>query len=293
MHRAKLIFTALLIAGLAIVAYFLIQQSSIEADRPQATLDAYLRATYARNFAVAYDYLSSADRQVRTRQNYVDSQGGYSGFTLEVAQQLASFMKVWLVDQKESGGRLVIKVGYRVPAPAELNDLLLDWDQDRLNSLSTEKQKELLAELDARNKAGKILNIEGQETIDLIEGPEGWKIFLDWAAGTRVLLQSKVSDGNKLEVRFAAPEVMAKSDELFLVNVKIKNPTAHGVTFTVRHLLVPPAIADNLQLVECGLLTPTTLDPQQEKEFAMAYLLEATAGKTHRDIKLTYEFNIQ
>ena len=58
-------------------------------------------------------------------------------------------------------------------------------------------------------------------------------------------------------------------------------------------MLVPPAIADNLQLVECGLLTPTTLDPQQEKEFAMAYLLEATAGKTHRDIKLTYEFNIQ
>ncbi len=293
MHRAKLIFTALLIAGLAIVAYFLIQQSSIEADRPQATLDAYLRATYARNFAVAYDYLSSADRQVRTRQNYVDSQGGYSGFTLEVAQQLASFMKVWLVDQKESGGRLVIKVGYRVPAPAELNDLLLEWDQDRLNSLSTEKQKELLAELDARNKAGKILNIEGQETIDLIEGPEGWKIFLAWAAGTRVLLQSKVSDANKLAVRFAAAEVIAKSDELFLVNVKIKNPAAHGVTFTVRHLLVPPAIADNLQLVECGLLTPTTLDPQQEKEFAMAYLLEATAGKTHRDIKLTYEFNIQ
>jgi hypothetical protein len=293
MHRAKLIFTALLILASAIVAYFRIQQTSIEADRPRATLDAYLRATYARNFALAYDYLSSADRQVRTRQNYINSQGGYGGFTLEVAQQLAGFMKVWLIDQKESGGRLVIKVGYRVPAPAELNDLLLNWDQDRLNSLSTEKQKELLAELDARNKGGKILNIEGQETIDLIEGPEGWKIFLDWAAGTRVLLQSKVSDGNKLEVRFAAAEVMAKSDELFLVNVKIKNPTSRGVTFTVRHLLEPPAIADNLQLVECGLLTPTTLDPQQEKEFAMAYLLEATAGKTHREVNLTYEFKLQ
>src|SRR5688572_669822 len=61
MHRAKLIFTALLIAGLATVAYLLVQQSRIEADRPRATLDAYLRATYARNFAVAYDYLSSAD----------------------------------------------------------------------------------------------------------------------------------------------------------------------------------------------------------------------------------------
>ena len=132
MHRAKLIFTALLIAGLATVAYFLIQQSRIEADRPRATLDAYLRATYARNFAVAYDYLSSADRQVRTRQNYIDSQGGYSGFTLEVARQLAGFMEIWSIDRKMSGGRLIMKVGYRVPAPAELNELLLQWDEDAL-----------------------------------------------------------------------------------------------------------------------------------------------------------------
>lgn len=293
MHPAKLIFTALLIAGLAIVAYFLIQQTSIEADRPRAILDAYLRATYARNFAAAYDYLSSADRQVRPRRNYVDSQGAYSGFTLEVAEQLAGFVEIWLIDRQESGGRLVIKVGYRVPAPAELNDLLFDWDETRLNALSKERQKALLAELNARRKAGKLLNIEGQETIELIEEAEGWKIFLDWAAGTRVLLASKLSDGNKLEVRLAAAEVMAKSDELFLVNVKIKNPSAHAVTFTVSHLLEPPAIADDLQLVECGLLTPTTLTPQQEKEFAMAYLLDGSAGKSHREVRLTYEFTLK
>jgi hypothetical protein len=292
MHRAKLIFTALFIAGLAIVAYFLIQQSSIEADRPQATLDAYLRATYARNFAVAYDYLSSADRQVRTRQNYVDSQGGYSGFTLEVAQQLASFMKVWLVDQKESGGRLVIKVGYRVPAPAELNDLLLNWDEDRLNALPMDKQKEILAELDARNQSAKLLNIEGQETVELIKEAEAWKVFIDWAAGTRVLLRSKLSGGNKLDIRFTTTEVMAKHDELFLVNVKIRNPSPHAVTFTVGHLLESPEVADDLRLVECGLLTPTTLEAKQEKEFAMAYQLNTAAGQSHHEVKLTYDFKI-
>ncbi len=145
MHRAKLIFTALLIliAILAVVAYLRIQKTNIEADRPRATLDAYLRATYARNFAVAYDYLSSADRQVRTRQNYVDSQGGYSGFTLEVARQLAGFMEIWSIDRQESGGRLIMKVGYRVPAPAELNELLLHWDEARLNVLSIGEAKRI------------------------------------------------------------------------------------------------------------------------------------------------------
>lgn len=254
---------------------------------------AYFSAVYARDFRTAYPLLAAADRQIRDEARYVASQGQYDGFTLEVSRKLAGFMKVWLIEQKESGGRLVIKVGYRVPAPAELNDLLLNWDQDRLNGLSTEKQKELLAEIDARNKAGKILNIEGQETIDLVEGPQGWKIFLDWAAGTRVLLQSKESDGNKLEVRFATSEVIAKSDELFLVNVKIKNPNAQSVTFTVRHLLEPPSIADNLQLVECGLLTPITLEPRQEKEFAMAYLLNTSAGQSHREVRLTYEFMVK
>ena len=295
MHRAKLIFSVLLIliAVLAVVAYFRIQKTSVEADRPRATLDAYLRATYARNFAVAYDYLSSADRQVRTRQNYIDSQGGYSGFTLEVARQLAGFMEIWSIDRKMSGGRLIMKVGYRVPAPAELNGLLLQWDEERLNALSTAQQKEIVAELTARKESAKLLNIAGEETIELIEEAEGWKIHLDWAAGTRVLLASQLSDSYRLDVRFATTEVIARSNELFLVNVRIKNPSTHTVTFTVNHLLEPSAIADDLQLVECGLLTPTTLAPQQAKEFAMAYLLDGSAGKGHREVRLTYEFKLR
>ena len=293
MHRAKLIFTALLIALLAVVAYLRIQNTNIEADLPRATLDAYLRAIYARNFTVAYDYLSSADRQVRTRQNYVDSQGGYSGFTLDVARQLAGFMEIWSIDRQESGGRLIMKVGYRVPAPAELNELLLHWDEARLNALSIEMQKDIVAKLTARKKSAKLLNIEGQETVELLEEDDGWKIHLDWAAGTRVLLASQLSDSHKLDVRFATTEVIAKSDELFLISVRIKNPTSRTVTFTVNHLLEPPAVADALQLVECGLLTPVTLAPRQEKEFAMAYLLDRPAGKSHRQVKLTYEFKLK
>lgn len=293
MYRGKLILAALLTVLSALGVYLLIPPRSRESNRPLATVDGYLRATFARDFAQAYDHLSSADRQERTRQNFVNSQGAYAGFTLQVARQLAGFMKVWLIDRQESGDSLVIKVGYRVPAPAELNDLLLHWDEDRLNALPTEKQKELLAELDSRNQSGKLLNIEGQETIELIKEADAWKVFLDWAAGTRVLLQSKLADGNKLDIRFTTTEVIAKNDELFLVNLKIRNPGAHAVIFTVGHLFEPPEIAEDLQLVECGLLTPTTLDAKQEKEFAMAYQLNSAAGLSHREIKLTYEFKVK
>jgi len=292
MYRGKIILAALLTAASVLGAYLLLPPRSTESNRPLATVDGYLRANYARDFGRAYDYLSSADRQVRALQNFVSSQGAYSGFTLEVARKLAGFMKVWLIEQKEISGRLIIKVGYRVPAPAELNDLLLNWDEDRLNALPMDKQKEILAELDARNKSAKLLNIEGQETVELIKEAEAWKVFIDWAAGTRVLLRSKLSGGNKLDIRFTTTEIMAKHDELFLVNVKIRNPSPHAVTFTVGHLLEPPGVADDLQLVECGLLTPTTLEAKQEKEFAMAYQLNTAAGQSHHEVKLTYDFKI-
>ncbi|HEX6768141.1 MAG TPA: hypothetical protein VF208_02220 [Candidatus Binatia bacterium] len=293
MYRGKIILAALLTSASVLGAYLLLPSRSTESNRPLATVDGYLRANYARDFGRAYEYLSSADRQVRTRQNFVNSQGAYSSFTLEVARRLAGFMKVWLIEQKEISGRLIVKVGYRVPAPAELNDLLLNWDEDRLNALSMDKQKELLAELDARNKSGKILNIEGQESVELIKEAEAWKVILDWADGTRIMLQSKLSGGDKLDIRFATTEVMVKNDELFLVNVKIRNPNLHAVTFTVGHLLEPPKVADDLQLVECGLLTPTTLETKQEKEFAMAYQLNTAAGQTHREVKLTYDFKLK
>ena len=276
------------------VLFFLAKDRYLQhTDSSLDLVHTYLAAVYARDFRTAYPLLAVADRQIRDEARYVASQGQYEGFTLEVSIKLAGFMKVWLIDRQESGDSLVIKVGYRVPAPAELNDLLLHWDEDRLNALPTEKQKELLAELDSRNQSGKLLNIEGQETIELIKEADAWKVFLDWAAGTRVLLQSKLADGNKLDIRFTTTEVIAKNDELFLVNLKIRNPGAHAVIFTVGHLLEPPEVAEDLQLVECGLLTPTTLDAKQEKEFAMAYQLNSAAGLSHREIKLTYEFKVK
>jgi hypothetical protein len=289
----KFIVAALLTAILVLGAYLLIASQSTDSNRPLAIAEGYLRATYARDFGAAYDHLSSADQRERTRQNFVNNQGSYRGFTLEVSRKLASFMKVWLLEQEDNRNRRVIKLGYRVPAPADLNGLLFNWDQDRLNALSQDNQKHILAELDRREQTGKLLKIEGQETIEFIEEAQGWKVFLDWAAGTHVLLQSNISGSKKIQVRLAATEVTAKNDELFLVNLRVENPNPHPVTFTVIHLVEPPAVADDLQLVECGLLTPTMLEARQEKEFAMAYQLNPAGGQTHRKVKLTYDFKLK
>ena len=292
MNRRRSLAAVFVTIAAAVGCYIFFNKNSTDSERPFATVNGYLRATYARNFNLAYDYLSSADRQVRSRQTFVSSQGSYGGFTLELAQRLAEFMQVWLIEQTGDGNRRTVKVGYRVPAPAELNDFLLNWDQYRLNALSRERQQELLTELTARNNNGKLLRIEGQETIELIEESQGWTIFLDWASGTRVLLQSKVTDADKLAVSFATTELIARSDELFLVNMTIRNPSPRPVRLAVRHLVEPSTVFDDLQLIECGLLTPTTLAAKQEKEFVMAYQLNSQTGESQKSIKLTYDFKL-
>ena len=64
---------------------------------------------------------------------------------------------------------------------------------DKLNALSRPRQEQLLETLGKMKKDGKMIMIEGQETIDLVSDKGGWKVFLDWASGIRSHTQSRFS----------------------------------------------------------------------------------------------------
>ena len=87
--------------------------------------------------------------------------------------------------------------------------------------------------------------------------------------------------------------MIARNDELFLVNLAIKNRSSRTVTFTVRQLVNPKAIGDDLELVECGLLAPVTLQAGSTEAFSMAYLLARAAWQDIREFNLTYEFKLK
>ncbi|MBM4299299.1 MAG: hypothetical protein FJ143_16300 [Deltaproteobacteria bacterium] len=293
MLRQTAIRTLLRLAMLALAASQMACRSQEQAADGLAVVKAYLQANYARNFAAAYRHVSSADRQIRSEASYVQSQGPYRGFALEAASKLAGQIEIWLLEQQGDDRRRRVKVGYRLPAPADLAGLLLNWDEAALDALARDRQKQILAELDARKRAGRLLFVEGQETFELVKEQNAWKIFFQWAAATTVKLKIQLSIPGALDVRFAENEVMAKDDELFLVNLAIKNRTARALTFTVGHHLDPVSVGENLQLVECGLLAPVTLLAGREQEFSMAYLLTGAARQNHREISLTYEFKVK
>jgi hypothetical protein len=202
-------------------------------------------------------------------------------------------MELWLIERSTTNDRVQIKVGCRIPAPADLSGLLLNWDQDKLNALSQDRQKQILAELDARKKDGKLLTIEGQETFELTQEGNAWRVFLDWASGTKVKLRAQLPKSGEIEVRFAQTELIVKDNELFLVNLVVKNRSSRTVTFTVNHNVDPGPVADYLELIECGLLVPITIEPGQEQEFSMAYLFDTAGRQNYREFNLAYEFSVK
>jgi hypothetical protein len=281
------------VAGLVPSGYFFTNYPSARAEYAIDTVRSYLKATYARDFKNAYRCLSPADQNVRDEQSFVDSQGSYNGFTLEVGRTLANFMEIWPIEQSRTNEGWRIKIGYRVPAPADLAGLLLNWNEARLNALSQNRQQQILAEIATRSKDNNLLMIEGQESFELRKEGKTWKISLDWASAMKVKLQTQLPQSGELNVRFAQSEVMSADDELFLVNLVIENRAARAITFTVTHHVNPQLIGENLELVECGLRAPVTLQAGSSQEFSMAYLLATAARQNHRELALTYEFKLQ
>ena len=86
----------------------------------------YLRATYARDFAAAYRFISAEDRKVRDVNRYVQQRGPYSGFILDAARKLSEVIEVEILNAQESPRGVRIAIKYRVPDPKN-GRLLLNW----------------------------------------------------------------------------------------------------------------------------------------------------------------------
>ena len=87
-------FHLVLLLHMALIRVFLAVGTAHAAERPvdlqdpMQVISAYLRATYARDFAEAYRYVSNEDRKIRDLNRYVRERGAYSGFTLEAGKKL-------------------------------------------------------------------------------------------------------------------------------------------------------------------------------------------------------------
>lgn len=293
--RKKLLLASVLLAPIALAVVYVQNHSGdrSQINAPLTVIKSYLRATYARDFRHAYRLISAADQRVRDETSYVQAQGEFTGFTAQLAGTLADFIDLQVIEQNSDGERAKIKVGYSIPSAEDVSSLVFNWDSEKLNSLSQAEQKQLLSTLVERKRSGSLIAIGGLETFELTREGNGWRIFHDWAAGTKVKVRTIFAATSGIDVQSLQNEIIAKGDEPFQVNLRLKNRGTERMMLAIRHLVEPPSAADELQMIECGVTRPIALGAGSEQEFSMAYMLSESTRRNVRDLTLTYAFEIK
>ena len=277
---------------IAVVLYFQPAGAKSPQGEPIDAVKAYLKASYARDYKNAYQYISFQDQLIWNEKSYASQSGSFTGFALELAQALADSMEIWVIDGKQDPRRARYKVGYRVPTADELSSLVFDWDPDKLNALSRPQQQQLLETLGKMKKDGKMIMIEGQETFDLVSDKNGWKLFLDWASGIKITLKAYSAASNDIEARFLQNELIVKKDEPFQINLKITNRSKQPIIARIVHHVEPREMEKRIDMIACGALRPLALQPGDIQEVSSAYLIRdglAPGGK----IGITYELKLE
>lgn len=276
----------------ATAAQLLAAERATHMGDPTQVIQAYLRATYARDYVEAYRLISAQDRKVRDLNRYVQYRGAFSGFILQAAKKVSEAVEIELLEQKKVGDSLHLVVKYRVPDAKKIAPILLNWDPYRLNSLSAGDRDQLLAALDRKRRDGSLEMIDGEARFELVREENEWRVFLNWAAGVKIPLRLDLSKAAGLEVSLSEREVAVLPGEIFKILLKIKNNTNHAITARIGHLVEPKASADYLDFVQCGFLLPVTIPPAMEQEYSGVYLLRGNLPEGVRQLELKYDFNI-
>jgi hypothetical protein len=286
MHRTARIVVAQLLLLLAAAQHLPAAERAVDMSDPTRVVEAYLRATYARDYVDAYRYISTADQRAKDLNRYAQQRGAFMGFALEAARRLASFIEIRSTQRPLAPNRIqaVAKIGVAEPA------LLFNLDARRLNSMSVDERHRLMDSWDKKKRDGSLQMLDVEEKLELVKDGDQWRIFLNWAAGVKISMRLVLSSAADWEASISKNEVTVQPGDLFDISLKVKNLSNHPVVARIRHLIEPQKLTDFLDFVECGFLLPVTLEPGREQEYAARYLLRGHLPEGIRALNLTYDF---
>lgn len=287
----------LLIAGslLLILSPLLVlkRQPGAESPEPVLTLSRYLRASYARDYKEAYRYISAQDRRLKPEKVYVRERGAFKGFTLIAARKLADAIVIEPARVTLAGDRIKIRVSLKLPDAGSLASLLLDWDEEKLNSLSALEQRKILSAIDRQTRNQTMKMIEGDEEFALVREQKTWRLALDWDAALSVGFASVVPANGPIDAEPIPRRALVKSSDPFRISYRVRNRSEKPVRTRIIHRVHPPELKEYLDIVECALLLPVNIAAGQEAEYSTTYLVRGDLPESARKFNITYEFKIE
>ena len=290
MKKLLLIASSLLL--LSTPLFLLEHEPRAALPEPVLVLSRYLKASYARDYKQAYKLISAKDRQLKPEKVYVRERGTFSGFTLAAARKLAESIAVEPVKITADGDRTRIRAALKLPDAGSLAPLLLDWDEEKLNSLPAAEQRKILAALDRLSSGGAMKMIDGEEEFSLVKEDKAWRVALDWDAALRVSFAAIVPPNGAIEAEPVPRETVVKASEPFRISYRVSNRSDKVLRTRIIHKVEPQELRQYLDIIECALLLPTKVAAGQQAEYSTTYLVRSNLPESARKFSITYEFKI-
>jgi hypothetical protein len=142
-----------------------------------AVLQAYLTAVYARDYATAYQWISEADRRLKSPAHYEQDNQPFKGASLVLAQRLAREMVIQEAVVERQGDRATVRTTLSLPAgnAEEVSRLLLA--PGGFEEAPRDEIEERMAKLEALIVSGQLPRLEVEDTWTLVRDPAGWRIL--------------------------------------------------------------------------------------------------------------------
>jgi hypothetical protein len=278
--------------GAAVVLALLIAASTAaSAERsPEETVRRYIQAIYSRNYAEAYPLISESDKQVKSREAYLQEYVSFTGVSLELSAQLASYITVQNPRTELHGDRAVVVVDLKLPDgnDPKLRQLLLDFHESQLQALPETERQQIRQTLAGMHERGELPVIAGEERFELARDPDGWKLFLNWAGTVLVRFVGEAKMGLPWEFVPTQQEVRAPPGESLRMAYRARNLSATRITGKARHLIAPGE--ESLEVIQCFCFIQQTLDPGEERELPLFFRVPWDAPSDLQSIEVRYEF---
>ncbi len=268
----------------------LVHKASAE---PQEILKHYLTAVYSRDYDAAYQWVSAADREVKSREQYLRENPSFSGPALRLVRALAHQMEISNLRSVDHGEKTTLRFNLKLPDASDpsLQKIFLDFDLDRINGLSAEEGRAIERQLNNLAKNNRLPTLEGEEQWELVKEADGWRVFLNWSGATRVLFEAKVMEGLHWRFEPVQDEVFAKPGETLQAFYRAKNLSDNTITAKARHIDEPKELTSKyLEIVQCFCFIQQTLAPGEEKEFPLVFRVNWNAPEEVKEFRVSYEF---
>lgn len=257
---------------------------------PEETVRQYVQAVYSRNYAQAYPLISDANQKQKSREEYLQVHVSFGGTALQLAAQLASYIRYANPRTDIDGDRARVTLELILPNgnDPKLRELLLDFDEEQLQDLSQAEQERISAALATAYQRDELPVIVGEERFELVKQVDGWKLLLYWDGTVLVRFTGEVMNGLPWDFEPIQGEVRAPPGETLRATYRVRNRSDTPVSGKARTVIHPAE--EYLEVIQCFCFIQQTLDPGEEVDLPLVFRVNGEVPSSVQTIDIHYEF---